>query len=88
MKVCNDIIINTLAGMTIVRKGDLAGEKKTRIISLNSSSEWLLRAMTGRDFNEEEAVSALMSHYEVDEATARRDVSAWIESLKGGGIIE
>lgn len=88
MKISSDICINSLAGMKIVHRSNLSGVGKTTIISLNPSSEWLLENLRSREFSEEDAVQALLSHYEVDEDTARRDVAQWIEKLRKGGIIE
>ncbi len=88
VKIRSDIVVDKLGGMTIVRQRDLTGVQKTQVISMSASSAWLILAMTGKEFSEEDAVCALMSHYDVDEITARGDVAVWIKTLKDGGIIE
>ena len=88
MKICDDIRVNSLAGLKIVHRNDLSGVGRTSIISLSKTAEWLLEAMRGREFDESDAVKALMDHYDVDEQVAARDVSAWVEQLKKGGILE
>lgn len=60
------------------------GEKSvdfSKLISLNDTSLFLWKRMEGRDFTAEELVKALLDEYEIDEATATKDVEAFIKQL-------
>lgn len=60
----------------------------SNIISMNESSAYLWKNIQGKEFSHEDLVKLLTDEYEVDEATALRDVKdltrLWIEA----GILE
>lgn len=57
------------------------------VIMLNETSAFLwLRLEKGSD--EEELVKDLLEEYDVDERTAKADVSKFIEELKNAGVLE
>ena len=60
------------------------GEKSvdfSKLISLNETSLFLWKRMEGGEFTSAELVKALLAEYEIDEATASKDVDAFIEQL-------
>lgn len=60
----------------------------SNVISMNESSAYLWKNIQGKEFSHEDLVKLLTDEYEVDEATALRDVKdltrLWIEA----GILE
>ncbi|WP_270776818.1 PqqD family protein [Segatella buccae] len=61
----------------------------SNIISMNESSAFLWNNINGKDsFTVDELVDNLLGEYEVDEATARRDVEALVDNWRQAGIIE
>ncbi len=60
----------------------------SNIISMNESSAYLWRNIQGKDFTHEDLVKLLTDEYEVDEATALKDVEALTELWAQAGIIE
>ncbi len=61
----------------------------SKIISMNESAAFMWRtAEQAGEFTVDTLVDALMSEYEVDEATARRDVAEMLDNWKKEGIIE
>ena len=60
----------------------------SNIISMNESSAYLWQNIQGKEFNHEDLVDLLTQEYEVDEATALKDVKALTELWLQAGIIE
>lgn len=60
----------------------------SNIISMNESSAYLWQNIQGKEFTHEDLVDLLIQEYEVDEATALKDVKALTELWLQAGIIE
>lgn len=60
----------------------------SNIISMNESSAYLWQNIQGKEFTHEDLVDLLTQKYEVDEATALKDVKALTELWLQAGIIE
>lgn len=60
----------------------------SNIISMNESSAYLYQNIQGKEFTHEDLVGLLTQEYEVDEATALKDVKALTELWLQAGIIE
>ena len=60
----------------------------SNIISMNESSAYLWQNIQGKEFTHEDLVDLLTQEYEVDEATALKDVKALTELWLQAGIIE
>ena len=60
----------------------------SNIISMNESSAYLWQNIQGKEFTHEDLVGLLTQEYEVDEATAMKDVKALTELWLQDGIIE
>ena len=79
--------VRTVAGENIVIMTDGDAADMTKVVALNESSMLLYDTLKDKDFTVEEAVQALMENYDVDEATARRDVDEWVASMRKQGLI-
>lgn len=60
----------------------------SNIISMNESSAYLWQNIQGKEFTHEDLVDLLTQEYEVDEATALKDVKDLTELWLQAGIIE
>ena len=60
----------------------------SNIISMNESSAYLWQNIQGKEFTHDDLVGLLTQEYEVDEATAMKDVKALTELWLQAGIIE
>ena len=60
----------------------------SNIISMNESSAYLWQNIQGKELTHEDLVDLLTQEYEVDEATALKDVKALTELWLQAGIIE
>ncbi len=85
MKVKEGYVLRKIAGQNVVvALGD--GEMDfNRLITLNDTGAYLWeRLVTGA--TEADLVAALLAEYDVDEATAARDVTAFLDSIRQAGL--
>ena len=60
----------------------------SNIISMNESSAYLWQKVQDKDFSVDDMAQLLMEEYEVDEATAKKDVEVLADQWRQAGIIE
>ncbi len=60
----------------------------SNIISMNESSAYLWKNIQGKVFSHDDLVGLLTAEYDVDEATAMRDVKVLTDLWLQAGIIE
>jgi hypothetical protein len=61
----------------------------SRIISMNESAAYLWKKIEDdHEFTIDEMAAYLLEEYDIDEATAKRDVAKAIEAWKEAGLIE
>ena len=86
MKLKDGFILSSIAGKTVAvpTAGDL---DLNTMIALNETGAFLWEKLQN-DVSEEDLVHALLEEYNVDEATARKSVTAFVEKLKGNGIVD
>lgn len=60
----------------------------SKVISLNESASLMWRQVVGKDFELEDLVKTLMANYEVDEATARKDVETLVGQWREIGLLD
>lgn len=60
----------------------------SNIISMNESSTYLWKKIQDKEFSEDDLVKLLIEEYEVDEVTAKSDISSLVKSWLNAGIIE
>lgn len=84
----NDISIRKIGDESIIALDSEQGVDYTQVISLNETAAFLLNSVIGKEFSIEDLVEKLLSEYEVDENTARRDITQIVNQLKQIGIIE
>ena len=60
----------------------------SNIISMNESSAYLWEKIRDKEFSEDDLVKLLIEEYEVDEVTAKSDISSLVKSWLNAGIIE
>ncbi|MCD7807967.1 MAG: PqqD family protein [Erysipelotrichaceae bacterium] len=87
MKIRSDFKLRDIAGETVVIPTGEASMDFQGIMSLNESGKFLWD-MLENDCNEEMLVKALLDTYEVDDETAKHDVSIFLEQLKAQNILQ
>ncbi len=88
MKIKSGFVLEEVGGSYLaVAVGDRAAEYRV-LIKLNKSAAFLWSLIAEEDKSAEELISALISEYDVDRQIAERDVTAFYESLKKGGLLD
>lgn len=85
MKLKDGYILSEIAGKTVAVPTDGDLDLNT-MLALNETGAFLWNRLQN-ETSEDELVDALLEVYDVDEATARRSVNAFVRKLKENGII-
>lgn len=88
MKTKKGFKLRQVCGENIIVAEGIENIDFSRIISMNESSAYLWQQVQGIDFDADKLVELLLSEYEVDETTARKDVEQLIQKWLEAGIIE
>ncbi len=86
MKVKDDYLLRNVAGSHIVVPVGEGCLDFSGVITLNEVGAFLWEKLQS-DITEEELLSALLSEYDVDEATARADIAEFADKLKGADLL-
>lgn len=87
MKIKEGFLLREVAGSHIVVPVGKAEMDFNGMMTLNPVGAFIWSALE-TDATEEAIVQKVLETYEIDEATAARDVHAYIEKLRGAGLIE
>ena len=88
MKTKNGFRLRTVCGENIIVAEGIKNIDFSRIISMNEPSAFLWQKVQDKEFDEDLLTNLLLEEYEVDEATARRDVETLVQKWFEAGIIE
>lgn len=80
--------LRSVCGENIIVAEGIANIDFSRVISLNESAAFLWEKVAGTEFDKAKLTDYLTEEYEVDEATAQRDVDTLLSKWKEAGIIE
>lgn len=87
MKIHEGFLLREVAGNFVVMPVGAAAERLNGMIKLNETSAFLWKRLeTGAD--EQELVLALLAAYEIDEATARRDIGVFLDTLRRARVLD
>lgn len=86
MKIRDNYILRSVAGENLVVSVG-SNVNFNSVITLNETGKFLWENLLSEN-EEKDLVEALLSEYDVDKATAERDVTAFIEKLKENNILE
>lgn len=86
MQIKPGFMLKNVAGSHIVVPVGENSVNFNAMITLNESGAFLWEKLA-EEQTEDQLVAALTAEYEVDEATARRDINKFIETIKGAGLI-
>lgn len=88
MRINQNCKVREIAGENVVIMQGRNGADLTQIITLNESALILWQALSGSDFEVEDAQRVLTENFEVDNATALRDAQQWVERMRECKLIE
>lgn len=87
MKLRTDCKIRKIAGESVIVRMGKLNVDMTRVISLNSTSEWLWEQIGNEEFDVEKVADLLTAEYEVEREVALSDAKKWIEMLKKADLV-
>lgn len=87
MKIKNGFVVRTVAGESVVIAVGAASKNFKGIIKLNDTGRILWDKLAG-GADESEMLAAILSEYDIDEETAKKDIENFVKTLKGAGVIE
>ena len=83
MKIKEGFVLRTICGQNVISGEGSANVNYSSLISLNETAAYLFKELQGKEFTEEDVVTLLLDQYDVDRATAEKDVKAlmakWVE---------
>ena len=83
MKIKEGFVLRTICGQNVISGEGSANVNYSSLISLNETAAYLFKELQGKEFTEEDLVTLLLDQYDVDRATAEKDVKAlmakWVE---------
>lgn len=86
MKIKEGFLLRKVAGETVVLP--VGGELDLNMmITLNDTGAFLWEQLES-ETDENELVAALLAEYDVDEATAKKSVAAFVKKLNENGFLE
>ena len=87
MQVKSGFKLNEVCGQTFLVPMGESNIDFSKLIALNESSLLLWKRMSEGEFTTDDLVKTLLDEYEVDEATARKDIEAIVEQFKSEGVV-
>ena len=88
MKTKKGFRLRNVCGENIIVAEGIENIDFSRIISMNETSAYLWQNIQDKEFDADTLVSLLLTEYEVDEVTARKDTEVLIIKWLEAGIIE
>ncbi|KWW30665.1 MAG: hypothetical protein AUK63_883 [bacterium P3] len=82
MRLDNRCHLRTVAGEHIILQPSATTGGDLRVVAFNETACLLWKTLCNSDFTPDDAVQVLLSHYDVDRATATRDVAIWLQTLR------
>lgn len=87
MRINPNIKIRDMVSEHIVVMSGAVQTDMTRVIALNDSALLLYNALSGRDFELEDAVRVLTDEYDVTPDVARRDAEALLTDMRKNNLL-
>ena len=85
MKLKNGFVVREVAGKTVAVS--VGGGAFRGMITLNGTAAFLWEALES-DTNEDALATKLIEAYEIDEATAKKDVAVFLHKLREAGLLD
>lgn len=88
MKIKDSFVLQELVDeYMVVPVGDEA-DRMQGIIRLNETGAFLWKLLSEKDQTEDDLVKAITDEYDTDNETAKKDVTAFIDTIKQFGCLE
>lgn len=87
MRIKDGFILRKIAGNYIVVGVGEAAAGFNSMINVNETGAFLWEKLSGEGATKEELLEALRSEYDVDEETAKKDITEFLQTLYGGNLL-
>ena len=87
MKVKSDFVVRSVAGSNIVVPTGAATVDFNGIMTLNETGMFLW-GLLEKGAESEELLKAILSEYDIDEATAKKDIENFLKKLEDAGLVQ
>ena len=87
MRIKEGFVLRNMGGSPVVVSIGAASKVFNGMVKLNEAGELLWKKLM-EDATEDELIQTLLEEYDVTEEIAKKDVQAFLDSLKKPGIIE
>jgi len=81
MKIKEGLEIRNIAGEKVLIMQGRFGVDMTKVVSFNTTAEWLWNSLCDKTFSPEDVARLLTDRFQVDNETAEADAKMWIERL-------
>ena len=88
MKICEGMVLRSLAGCFIVTGDGRSPVDFSKVISLNETAAYLWGEVKDKEFSVDDLAALLTARYDVDEQTAKADAEKLVESWRDAGLLE
>ena len=88
MKICEGMVLRSLAGCFIVTGDGRSPVDFSKVISLNETAAYLWNEVKDKEFTVDDLAALLTARYEVDEATAKADSQKLTDTWREAGLLE
>jgi len=88
MQIKKGLEIRDIAGEKVLIMQGRVGVDLTKVISFNSTAEWLWNELYDSAFTLEDATCLLVERFQVNKETAEADAKKWIDKLVQCNAIE
>lgn len=86
MKIKDGFMLRDIASQTMVVAVGEASKDFNGIIKLNSTGKFLWENLSS-EISKEELIKRMLSEYDIDEATAEKDIDSFIRTLRGADLL-
>lgn len=87
MRIKEGFELREVCGERVILSHGMENIDFSKIISVNETAAFMWNTVIGKDFEESMLVDALLDAYDVDKATARKDVTRVVSTWKEIGLI-
>jgi hypothetical protein len=88
MRIKKGLPIKDIAGERVLIMQGHAGVDMTKVISFNTTAEWLWNELSGKEFVPEDVSNLLVERFNTDIAVAEKDAQKWIDRLLDCNALE
>ncbi len=88
MRINSRYKLRNLAGESVLfLQGEVDG-KTSKLMTFNEASVLLWNNFCDKDFETEDVANFILSEYDIDVQTARKDAEEWVEVLRKYGVLD